>query len=157
MTPAQAAYRAVAARRSLPHGQRPTDLHIRVMFTLVRWQHATPDHGRLARACACHRNSVGNALKRLRELGLLDWERRFIRIGGGRFAQASNHYLFPGNSCLPPARPAQVEKDKKNPSFIGQQPLCSGDRGAALEALARVRAKMEERLNHRRPATMTLA
>ena len=80
MTPIQCAYRAVQARRSLPHGQRPTDLHIRVVFLLARWQNASPSHAKLARAAHCHRNSVLNALHRLRDLGLLTWERQFIRL-----------------------------------------------------------------------------
>ena len=89
MTPIQAAYRAVQARRSLPHGQRPTDLHIRVMFLLARWQSASPPHAKLARAAHCHRNSVGNALHRLRDLGLLAWERQFVRLRGGWVAQVA--------------------------------------------------------------------
>jgi DNA-binding transcriptional MocR family regulator len=146
MTPVQAAYRAVIARKTLPHGQRPTDTHIKVMWFLAKWQHATPSHAKIAKAAGCHRNTVGNALHRLRDLGLLDWDRRFVRIGGGQFAQASNSYRFPSNASLPPARAATVGKDKKNPSFIGPQSLCIGDRTAALQALARVRTAMEGRL-----------
>ena len=51
-------HQAVQARRNLPYGQRPTDLHIRVMFLLARWQNASPSHAKLARAAHCHRNSV---------------------------------------------------------------------------------------------------
>ena len=57
MTPNQCAWNAVQARRTLPHGQRPTDLHVRIAFVLARWQHASPCHAKLARAAHCHRNS----------------------------------------------------------------------------------------------------
>jgi DNA-binding transcriptional MocR family regulator len=146
MTPIQAAYRAKIARDTLPRGQRPTDLHVRIMFVLARWQHATPSHAKLAKAAHCHRNSVGNALRRLRGLGLVTWEPRHIRIGGGHFAQASNHYLFPSNTSLPPARPAKIRKDGKMSSFIGKQSLCIGDPEAAQAALAARRRVMEARM-----------
>jgi hypothetical protein len=127
MTPNQCAWNAVQARRSLPHGQRPTDLHIRVVFLLARWQHASPCHAKLARAAHCHRNSVGNALHRLRGLGLLTWERQFTRVHGWRL-QIANRYLFVGNLALPPARAVQPRKGKKPSSLIGPNTLCSGGR-----------------------------
>jgi hypothetical protein len=117
MTPNQCAYQAVAARRSLPHGQRPTDLHIRVAFLLARWQHPSPPHAKLALAAHCHRRSVGNALHRLRDLGLLNWERQFIRLRGGHVAQTANHYAFTGQLRLPPmdkvCRPSKEPKESK--------------------------------------------
>jgi hypothetical protein len=146
MTPIQAAYRAKIARDTLPCGQRPTDLHVRIMFVLARWQHATPSHAKLAKAAHCHRNSVGNALQRLRGLGLVTWEPRHIRIGGGHFVQASNRYLFPSNTSLPPARPVKFRKDEKMSSFIGKQSLCIGDPEAAQAALATRRRVMEARM-----------
>ena len=127
VTPNQCAYRAVVARRSLPHGQRPTDLHIRVVFLLARWQHASPAHAKLARAAHCHRNSVLNALHRLRDLGLLTWERQFTRVHGWRL-QIANRYLFVSNLALPPARAVEVKKGKKLASLIGPNTLCSGGR-----------------------------
>jgi hypothetical protein len=127
MTPNQCAYNAVAARRSLPHGQRPTDLHIRVVFLLARWQHASPCHAKLARAAHCHRNSVANALHRLRDLGLLSWEPQFVQHHGWRL-QVANRYLFVGNLALPPARAVQPRKGKKPSDLLGTETLCSGGR-----------------------------
>jgi hypothetical protein len=124
MTPIQCAYRAVQARRSLPHGQRPTDLHIRVVFLLARWQNASPPHAKLARAAHCHRNSVANALYRLRDLGLLTWERQFTRLHGWRI-QIANHYLFVSNT-LPPARAKRAGKGRTLSSLRGPPSLCSG-------------------------------
>jgi hypothetical protein len=125
MTPIQCAYRAVQARRLLPHGQRPTDLHIRVVFLLARWQNASPPHAKLARAAHCHRNSVLNALHRLRDLGLLAWERQFVRLRGGWVAQVANRYLFVSNA-LPPARTRQEGKGRKLSALLGRQSLCAG-------------------------------
>ena len=125
MTPIQCAYRAVQARRSLPHGQRPTDLHIRVAFLLARWQDSSPAHAKLARAAHCHRNSVFNALHRLRDLGLLTWERQFVRLRGPWCRQTANRYLFVSNS-LPPARTRLEGKGRKMSSLLGPQTLCSG-------------------------------
>ena len=141
MTPNQSAYRAVQARHSLPHGQRPTDLHIRVMFLLARWQHASPPHGKLARAAHCHRNSVLNALHRLRELGLLAWEKQFTRIGGGWRLQTANRYLFVSN---PSPRAEAAKKAKNLSSFLGRQTLCSGEtHEGALEALRVARERRQ--------------
>ena len=95
----QAAYAAVTARRTLPHGTRPTDLHIRVMFLLARWQAPDPPHAKLARAAHCHRNSVLNALHRLRSLGLLSWSRQWVRLRGGFWARSSNLYTL--QPCTP--------------------------------------------------------
>jgi hypothetical protein len=129
MTPNQSAYRAVQARRSLPHGQRPTDLHVRVMFLLARWQHASPSHAKLARAAHCHRNSVLNALHRLRDLGLLTWEKQFQRVRGWHL-QTANRYVFVGNlACFPAfSQPSAAQKGRKLSSLIGTQTLCSGGR-----------------------------
>ena len=128
MSPIQAAYRAVHARRSLPHGTRPTDLHIRVAFLLARWQNPSPSHAKLARAAHCHRNSVLNALHRLRGLGLLTWERTFIRLRSGYVAQATNRYLFVSNPSLPAARTRPEGKGRRLSSLLGPQTLCSGGR-----------------------------
>ena len=151
MTPNQCAYRAVQARRSLPHGQRPTDLHIRVMFVLARWQSSSPCHAKLARAAHCHRNSVLNALHRLRDLGLLTWERQFTRVHGWRL-QVANRYLFVSNLALPPAQPVQQRKGRKLSALLGPQSLCSGhDRGALASMLAGA-ARLPDLLAMRRRA-----
>jgi hypothetical protein len=151
VTPNQCAYRAVQARRSLPHGQRPTDLHIRVMFVLARWQHPSPCHAKLARAAHCHRNSVLNALHRLRDLGLLTWERQFTQLHGWRI-QTANRYLFVSNLPLPPARSRPVGKERKLASLLGPQSLCSGPRPAALAAMLAGAARLPDLLAARRAA-----
>jgi hypothetical protein len=127
VTPNQCAYQAVQARRSLPYGQRPTDLHIRIMFLLARWQDTCPAHAKLARAAHCHRNSVLNALHRLRDLGLLIWERQFVRLHGWRL-QVANRYLFVSNLALPPARSVPLGKGRKLSPLLGSQSLCNGRR-----------------------------
>jgi hypothetical protein len=129
VTPNQCAYRAVQARRTLPHGQRPTDLHIRVMFILARWQSSSPCHAKLARAAHCHRNSVLNALHRLRDLGLLTWEQQFTRLHGWRL-QVANRYLFVSNLPLPlkPSKYFEGSKGRKSSSLLGQPSLCSDGR-----------------------------
>jgi hypothetical protein len=88
------------------------------MFLLARWQNACPAHAKLAKAAHCHRNSVLNALHRLRDLGLLEWERQFTRLGGWRI-QTANRYLFPGKS---------LPQNRKTSSFLGRQSLCSDGR-----------------------------
>ena len=127
MTPNQCAYRAVAARRSLPHGQRPTDLHIRIAFILARWQHASPAHAKLARAAHCHRSTVLNALHRLRDLGLIAWERQTQVVHGWRI-QTANRYLFVSNLPLPPVRSVSAKKDRKSSAFLARGSFNSGGR-----------------------------
>jgi hypothetical protein len=114
MTPAQCAYRAVNARRTLPYGQRPTDLHIRVVFLLARWQCPDPSHAKLAAAAHCHRNSVLGALRRLRDLGLLSWVPQFRRLPDGRLAQRASLYSFePCTPALPVHKSCRPRKEAK--------------------------------------------
>jgi hypothetical protein len=94
MTPAQFCYRVWQAHGTLPHGQRPTRLHLKIARRLARWQHATPSHGKLARASGCCVRTVQNALNRLRGLGLLSWTHRgCLRRWVGR-RRLSNRYRF---------------------------------------------------------------
>ena len=146
MTPAQSAYRATIARRTLPYGQRPTDLHVRIAFVMSRWQNANPSHVKLAKACHCSRRSIGNGLRRLRDLGLLAWTATWVRLRGGHVARGVNRYHFPSNSCLPPARAPRVKESRKEGIFVVRQSLPLCDRTAALQALARVRTTMESRM-----------
>ena len=134
----QAAYAAVQARRTLPYGQRPTDLHVRIMFLLARWQHASPPHAKLARAAHCHRNSVLNALHRLRDLGLLSWERQFSRLRGGWFAQTTNRYSFETSAPKPPMpKPCGPRKDASfKPTLLDR-----ADTQAELAAIAQRRMR----------------
>lgn len=137
MTGNQAAYAAVAARRTLPHGQRPTDLHCRIMFLLARWQSPEVPHAKLAKAAHCHRNSVANGLKRLRDLGLLSWSRQFVRLRGGYVAQVANRYSFdPVTPVLPMHKGCRASKEPRFRKEAHEQ-----DRGAIatmLEAAARL-------------------
>lgn len=94
MTPNQFAYHAWLASQILPHGTRPTRLHVRVGRFLARWQHSMPSHGKLARAAGCCVRTVQNALNRFRELGMLDWRHQgaiFRHLGRRRLP---NRYLF---------------------------------------------------------------
>ena len=100
MTPSQFAWNAVHARDTLPHGERPTDLHIRIAWLLARWQNPCPSHAKLARAAHCHRNSVVNALHRFRDLGLLSWQHQTTRLCGGWVARTVNRYLFKASEKL---------------------------------------------------------
>jgi hypothetical protein len=81
----------MAARDTLPHGQRPTDLHVRVAAKLAYWRSPDPRQRSLARAARCSVRSVQRALARLHELGLLTWTRRVVRCSGWR-AQVANSY-----------------------------------------------------------------
>jgi len=116
MTPAQWFYRVVQARRTLPHGQRPTDAHVQVARHLSRWQHAEPSHGQLASAARVHRNTVGAALKRLRALGLINWQRQAVRLAGGHVAQIANRYFLQEQASLPMPAP-MPPKGKKDSIF----------------------------------------
>lgn len=110
----------IRLRDSLPYGQRPTDLDVRIAWLLARWQNNTPSHEKLARAAHCCVRSVGNAMNRLRDLGVLDWKPRFIRLAGGHWARATNSYFFPEQSSLPTARaarPRPTTRSIKQPIF----------------------------------------
>lgn len=124
MTPAQTFWHAIQARRTLPHGQRPTDTHILVLRHLTRWQHDQPDHAKLAKASHCHRNTVRKALQRFRALGLLTWRATYRLIGGKRY-QGTNRYHFVSNAVLPTAK-ARKER-RKSPSLLGPQSVCTGE------------------------------
>jgi DNA-binding transcriptional MocR family regulator len=83
----------VAARDSLPFGQRPTDTHVRVAAKLAFWRSANVSHRSLSRAAKCSRRTVIRALARLRALGLLDWTARTV-CGRGWTARIANAYHF---------------------------------------------------------------
>jgi DNA-binding transcriptional MocR family regulator len=118
MTPNQFGHAVTMARRTLPHGQRPTSNHVKIAWLLARWQNPNPPHAKLARAANVHRNTVGNALHRFRALGLLTWQRQVIRLGGGWVAQIANRYFFPEQPSLPLPKPlATANKTKKDSIF----------------------------------------
>jgi DNA-binding transcriptional MocR family regulator len=110
MTPNQICYQVHQAHRLLPHGTRPTRLHVRIARTLARWSSPTPSHGKLARAVGCCVRTVQNALGRLRELGLLSWKARFETTRTGTYRR-SNHYLFDA-FCLFLVEPPKKERIK---------------------------------------------
>ena len=118
MTPNQFAYAATKFHDNLPHGQRPTDTHVRIAWIMARWQNNSPPHVKLARAAKVHRNTVGNALRRFRDLGLLEWTGRLVRLRGGHAARGSNVYRFPKQPSLPAVLPREArQKEKKKRIF----------------------------------------
>lgn len=93
-----------ASRRCLPYGERPTDLHVRIAAKLAFWRGSCwPSHAQLARAAGCSPETVENALKRLRGLGLLQWASRSIR-GVGWVRRLSNAYAPAHCKPLKPIR-----------------------------------------------------
>ena len=111
MTPNQFCYQATLAHRLLPHGERPTALHLKIARILARWSTSSPSHAKLARAAGCAVRTVQNALNRLRGLGLLVWrhQRRLTRWAGWR--RLANAYLFnaPLSLSETPRRPVRVK------------------------------------------------
>lgn len=81
------------AADTLPHGQRPTEMHIRIAAKLAFWRSRTPTHRAIARAARCSRGTVLNALSRLRTLGLLSWSARVV-CGRGWAVRVANAYDF---------------------------------------------------------------
>ena len=100
MTAHQFFYHTHQAYRLLPHGERPTRKHVAVARALSRWQHAMPSHVRLARTAGCCVRTVGNALRRLRELGLLDWSPVYAALHSGRRLRLPNRYRFVASFLL---------------------------------------------------------
>jgi hypothetical protein len=93
VTPNQFCYQTWSAHRLMPHGIRPTRLHVRIARVLSRWQHRMPSHGKLARAARCCVRTVQNALSRLRGLGLLGWTHQGFTGRWGR-RRLPNAYRF---------------------------------------------------------------
>jgi DNA-binding transcriptional MocR family regulator len=110
MTPNQFCYQVYLAQRLLPHGTRPTRLHVRIARTMARWSSPTPSHRKLARAASCCVRTVQNALGRLRRLGLLRWQSRFETLRTGTWRR-SNRYLF-NAFCLLSIEPPKKERFK---------------------------------------------
>ena len=89
--------------RTLPHGQRPTRLHVHILAKLAHWRSQTPTHRALARAARCSRRTVLRALERLRALGLLSWRQRTI-CGRGFAVRVANLYALGRATSLSPIR-----------------------------------------------------
>jgi DNA-binding transcriptional MocR family regulator len=94
MTPAQLTYHAHRAHQILPHGARPTKLHLKIARLLARWQNPMPSHAKLARAAGCCVRTVQNALNRFRDLGLLTWRHQAARMRSGQWLRLPNRYRF---------------------------------------------------------------
>jgi DNA-binding transcriptional MocR family regulator len=76
-----------------------------------------PSHATLATKAAVSVDTVQRQLERLRELGLLSWQRRLIRdeSTGWRVEQTSNAYVLTPAACEPQiAAPVQVSLKKKD-------------------------------------------
>jgi hypothetical protein len=104
-------------------------------------------HATIAARALCHIATVKRALRRLRDIGLVDWVRRLVRGPGTgwRCEQGSNAYVLRTPACeAHAARPVR----KIDISYCRRptdQPT-SADIEAAQAALARWRAEMEARL-----------
>jgi hypothetical protein len=119
MTPNQFTYHAWLAHRTLPHGQRPTKLHLTIARLLGRWQHPCPSHRKLARAARCCPRTVQNALGRFRRLGMLDWHAQTARMRSGQTLRLANRYRFLATFLL--AAPKKERVKRINPiSALGK-------------------------------------
>jgi DNA-binding transcriptional MocR family regulator len=107
MTRKQICFHLAQAHRLLPHGQRPTEKHVRIGQLLANWSGSRPTHRRLAAAASCSVGTVKNALNRLQALGLLEWRRQFIR---GR--QIANRYLFAAFALEAVAAALEAKKEQ---------------------------------------------
>lgn len=117
MSPQLASFRLRLARRTLPHGQRPTEMHCRVFARLIRHPDHTPTHRELADAAGCCVRTVGNALRRAAGLGLLSWTRRRTELPDGTVWQLANRYIFV-NSLLFLFTPPKPKKVREEVLFI---------------------------------------
>lgn len=115
-----ALHMAQLLHRDLPHGVRPTALHVKVFFRLASFHTDHPSHRQLANAAGCVERSVRNALRRFRDIGLLLWQhQRRLRDPGVELIQArgtpyagvwqrlANRYLLNANFLL--ARALQIK------------------------------------------------
>ncbi len=103
--------------------RRPNGLssgHQKVAEALVRLLGAdgrlNPAHAFLARLAAVSEDTVGRALARMRDLGLLLWQRRLRRDAatGWRCEQTSSSYVLTPAACDPQiAAPVQIGLIKK--------------------------------------------
>lgn len=129
--------RAEAERRA----RRLTAMHVVVASALLRRLGADgqcdPSHATLARDAGCNPSTVLRALKELRAVGLLTWERRLVRrpwpaggAGATRAEQTSNAY-----ELLLPNRPVAPREERRCRAVAGR-PDC--DRQVAGETRTRI-------------------
>jgi hypothetical protein len=109
-----------------------------------------PSHDTIATDVGCCARTVRRALDRLKEVGLLMWQRRIVRCGW-RTAQSSNAYLLlikPAENLVPACDGQNVRQTIKK-QIQSQAPL-STDVHSAVAALARRRLAVEQALLDRR-------
>jgi hypothetical protein len=83
--------------------------------------------------------TVQRALDRLRELGLLSWQRRLVREGWQAHQTSNAYTLTPAAHDLQIARPVKVGLKKKDRIEAEQTP--TGVRESAMTALAAIAAR----------------
>jgi hypothetical protein len=128
---------------------------LQVLVALIRLLGADgrldPSHATLAALARVHVATVQRALDRLRELGLLSWQRRLVRCGW-RAAQTSSAYVLKPDATGPAsdlqiARP--IKSDLKKKGCIETERTAPAVRHIAQAVLDAVR--------HRRMRTLGLA
>jgi hypothetical protein len=139
MTPAQFHYQMTQAFRLLPHGKRPTALHLVICRQLARWSNAWPSHGQLARAASCSVRTVQNALRRFRDLGLVSWEQRWIP---GR--QLSNRYRLSSLSLALPPTPRKQARKTQNQILLWSANYSTGRPQLPIRTVAQQLAMLGE-------------
>jgi DNA-binding transcriptional MocR family regulator len=140
---------AVKRARDLPHGKRPTDLHVRIAFILARWRTATPTHRQLARAAKCDPSTVARALARLHQLGLLSWTHRVL-AGPGWRAQIANSYALLSSKPLSYLRLSTPGKLPISGGPSATDALAAIAQGRLTAVQAHLAAQKQARLNLRR-------
>jgi hypothetical protein len=115
---------------------------LQVLVALVRLLGADgrldPSHATLAALAAVHVATVQRALDRLRELGLLSWQRRLVR-DGWQSHQTSNAYVLTPAAVshdMQIARPVKVDLKKKD--RIEAERTAPEVRESAMTALAAI-------------------
>jgi hypothetical protein len=129
-----------------------TDLHVRILLDAhwrldqgeTEWSHAA-----VADAQKVAVRTVGDAYRRARLLGLLDWEAQFRDVQGVR-RRAVNRYrlVMPEREAV--ERHAEVRR-KRKPIFLSSLPTCSVDVAEPSRSvpLHLITLRMEERIARR--------
>jgi hypothetical protein len=105
-----------------------------------------PSHKFLAELGRVSIATVKRALDQLREFGFLEWTRRLVRCGP-RCEQTSNAYVLRVPDCEAHfARPVVLQKPRKEEAPEEDTHVRGGQVQSIDQALARIRAAMEQRL-----------
>jgi hypothetical protein len=88
-----------------------------------------PAHATLASRVACCERTVSTAFRRFRNLGLMDWVQRLVRLGQ-QVRQTSNAYFFRLTGPIPERircdrKPCREAHLSKNPPLTPQQQLAA--------------------------------